>query len=470
MIGVEELGMAKKSRKKKDIIRNLGDGLILRRSTIEDAEALGKFNAQLHSDEGPDKPDEKLEAWTLDLIEGSHPTFSPEDFTIVEDTKDGKIVSTLNLIPQTWSYDGIEFGVGRPELVGTLPEYRKRGLIRAQFEVVHEWSAERGDKLQAITGIPYYYRQFGYEMCPALGGGRLGYRPHVPKLKKDEGEVYNIRPATEDDLGFIAELYKRGCRRSMVNCRRDETIWRFELVDMRENNVHKKIYRIIETPEGEGIGFLIHPPYMWGPTMIAEMYELAEGIPWGAVTPSVVRYLQATGDAYKERDQKENEKAEDEVGEARAEAFGFWLGDEHPVYEVISDKLPRVRKPYAWYVRVADLPDFLMHIKPVLEERLADSPMTGHSGELKITFYRHGMRIVFEDGRINQVETWDPEPHGGSGDAGFPDLTMLQLIFGYRSLDELKYAFVDCFSRNDDAKALLEIMFPKRYSSIWGVN
>ena len=35
--------------------------------------------------------------------------------------------------------------VGRPEAVGTRPEYRRRGLVRAQFEVIHAWSAERGE-------------------------------------------------------------------------------------------------------------------------------------------------------------------------------------------------------------------------------------------------------------------------------------------------------------------------------------
>ena len=38
-------------------------------------------------------------------------------------------------------------------------------LSRIQFEEVHKWSAERGETVQAITGIPFYYRQFGYEMA-----------------------------------------------------------------------------------------------------------------------------------------------------------------------------------------------------------------------------------------------------------------------------------------------------------------
>ena len=174
------------------IIKDLGGGLILRRATVEDTDELVAFNAQVHGDDELDA--ERVGAWTRDLMEKPHPTFEVGDFTIVEDTATGKIVSSLNLISQTWSYAGIEFGVGRPELVGTLPEYRNRGLVRAQFEVVHQWSAERGELMQAITGIPYYYRQFGYEMGLALGGGRAGFKPNVPLLKQGEQEPYINSP------------------------------------------------------------------------------------------------------------------------------------------------------------------------------------------------------------------------------------------------------------------------------------
>jgi len=45
--------------------------------------------------------------WALDLLRGNHPTFREDDFTIVEDTISGKIVSVTNLIDQVWSYGGI---------------------------------------------------------------------------------------------------------------------------------------------------------------------------------------------------------------------------------------------------------------------------------------------------------------------------------------------------------------------------
>jgi hypothetical protein len=442
------------------MIRDLGDGLVLRRSSVQDADALAEFNATIHSDDGPEYPDDKVAAWTSDLLTRPHPTFDVGDFTIVEDTAGGKIVSTMNLISQTWSYAGIKFKVGRPELVGTLPDYRNRGLVRAQFDVIHQWSAERGEVVQAITGIPYYYRLFGYEMAMNLGGGRLGYLPHVPKLKAEEQEAYRIRPAGAEDLPLIMDLYELGCQRSLVSCVWSEQEWRYELNGKSEKNVNRTELRVIETPAGEAVGFFAHSFFNWenGVTLTLSLYELKPGISWAAVTPCVVRYLKLTGEAYAQ-----------ELGKEPFGAYGFWLGESHPAYLVIKDRLPRVRKPYAWYLRVPDLPGFLRLISPVLEARLQDTTYSGHSGELKLTFYRSGLQFTFSQGRITAIQPWTPTPLGHSGDAGFPGLTFLHLVFGHRSFEELDNSFADCWSDNDDAFGLLSVLFPRQPSNVWPI-
>lgn len=436
---------------------DLGDGLVLRKATPADAEALVSFNAQFLSD-NEKEPDERVGAWTRDLMEGSHPTFKVGDFTLVEDTKAGKIVSSLNLISQIWSYAGIEFGVGRPELVSTHPDYRNRGLIRAQFDLIHEWSAQRGEKMQVITGIPYYYRQFGYEMGLSLGGGRLGYLPHIPKLEEETEEPYQIRPVATNDLPFISDLYQLASQRYLVNCVWNEALWRYELEGKSKNNINRSELRLIETKTGDPVGYFAHPIINWGPTFVMSAFELKAGISWAEVTPIVIRYMAATGKTY-----AENAK-EREFG-----AFGFWLGLDHPVYHVIPDRLPRIREPYAWYVRIPDLPGFLELITPVLERRMAESPLAGYSGELKITFYRDGLGLVFEQGRLVKIKKWKPIPQGHSGQAAFPDRTFIQLLLGYRSLDELKYAFADCWTHTDEATAILNVLFPKQISNVWPV-
>jgi hypothetical protein len=389
-------------------------------------------------------------------MRGDHPTVDAGDFTIVEDTRTGAIVSSLSLISQTWSYSGIEFGVGRPELVGTYPDYRRRGLVRAQFEVVHAWSAERGEKVQVVTGIPWYYRQFGYEMALELDGGRIAYKSDVPKLKEGEAGSYRVRSATDADLPFIAQVYAHGMKRYRMVCVRDAALWRYELNGRSQNNVNRLDLRLVETAAGEPVGFLVYTTKFWGPKLGVVVYELKPGVSWLAVTPSVLRYLQKIGEECAARDQ------------GVYESFIFVLGTEHPVYQVASDRLPRTRKPYAWYLRVPDLPDFMRHVAPALEQRLAESALAGHTGELKISFYRDGLRLVFEKGRLTGVEPWAPSSTEW-GSAAFPDLTFLQLLFGYRSLDELNYAFADCGVWSDEARALLNTLFPKQASHVWPV-
>jgi hypothetical protein len=441
-----------------DIIRSLGENLILRRATHDDAERLLAFDGDILHDPGEDQPDEHVVAWVRDLLERPHPTFQPGHFTLVEDTATGQIISSLCLISQTWSYDGVEFGVGRPELVATHPDYRRRGLVRAQFDVIHGWSAERGERVQAITGIPWFYRQFGYEMAMTLGGSRLGYKPQVPKLGDDQEEPYAIRPATERDLGFINRVYDRGRQRYPLSCVRDDAIWRYELNGQSKDNVNRRELAVIETTGGDPVGFLAHHPRPWKGGIALTTYELESGVSWPAVTPSVVRYLWARGE------EGANLEPAHEL-----ERFVFQLGEDHPAYAAIRRQLPHSAQPYAWYLRVPDLTGFIRHVTPALERRLANSIAAGHTGELHISFYRSGLHLVFEDGRLVEVAPWQPSVEKG-GDSAFPDLTFLQLLFGYRSLEELDQTFADCWLANDAAWALLEGLFPTAPSHLWPLS
>lgn len=440
------------STQTKRIIRDLGAGLILRHASPEDADALSQFNGEIHAEDEADK--QRLMAWTRDLLTHPHPILTPEDFTVIEENSTGRIVSSLNLIPQTWSYEGIEFGVGRPELVGTLPEFRNRGLVRLQFEEVHRWSAERGHMVQAITGIPYYYRQFGYEMALDLAGRRYGYEEHVPKLNKGEEEKYAIRLATEADLSFIAEIYNNAIQRQAIACVRTHAIFKYELDG--QNQIYRNLMFVIENESSERIGYFQHRDHLGAAGLTLNWYELKRDASWLDVTPQVVRYLWNKGKEYEKRDGK------------ACTSFCFMLGAEHPAYEALGNNLPSYSEPYSWYLRVPDLPGFLNHVKPILEKRLAESIAPGHSREIKISFYRDGLRISLEKGWITSIEPWKPSP-GSEGDIAFPGLTFLQVVFGYRSYDELNSAFADCWCDHGDIRVLINILFPKKISNVFGI-
>ena len=446
--------------KDRPVLKKMDDGLILCRSLADDAEGLAEFNSHIHSDDGFDQPDQRVATWTRDLVGRPHPTFKADDCTLVVEESTGKIISSMNLISQTWSYEGISFKVGRPELVGTLPDYRNRGLVRLQFAEVHQWSEDRGEYVQAITGIPFYYKLFGYEMGLELSGGRTGYEAQLPKLKDGENEPFHIRAAEETDIPFMMDVYDHACKRQLIHCVRSEANWRYDLSGQSKKNIVRLEYRIIENPETkEKLGYLVHPWFDWDTGLIAQFYELKLGVSWLETSPTVARYLWQTGESYATRDGKPEKRT----------TYSFWFGSSHPSYDVFKEKLPRLRDPYAWYVRVPNLPRFLKHITPALEKHIASSAIVGYTGTVKISFYHSGLRFTFDKGIFQSVETWQPVP-GDTGSAAFPDLSFLQLLFGYRTIEELEQSYADCLYENDEVRVLLNTLFPKKPSSLMMVG
>jgi hypothetical protein len=439
-----------------NIIRKLSNDLILRNATTADTEELIAFNSEIHKDVGEDAPDEFVAAWVRDLMTKPHPTTKPSDFIVVVDSKTKRIVSSMNLIPQTWSYEGIEFEVGRPELVGTAPEYRRKGLIREQFKVIHKWSSNRGHKMQAITGIPNYYRQFGYEMCLNLGGSREGHRTNIPKLKRDEDEQFIFRPAKVKDIPFISDLYQNTVKRSLISCVRGHEIWKYELVG--RSKTASSVWLIIQSTDGESVGFVQHAPKMWNSNITVWGYELKPGISYLKVTPSLLRYLEIKGQEFA----KKNEKIE-------FQGYSFSLGASHPVYEALPERMPRVKKPYTWYIRIPDIADFIFHIRSVLEKRLSESPACGYTGDLKICFYKNGLKLVFRNGSLLKIDPYIPE-HSEDGDVFFPNLSFLQAVVGYRTFEELREIYPDCYAENDHGRALAKFLFLKKPSDLWMIN
>jgi N-acetylglutamate synthase-like GNAT family acetyltransferase len=443
---------------RENVRRMLEDGLLLRRATVDDVEALVDFQANAHRDPGIVEPDESVGAWTRDLVTGGHPTFRTEDFTIVEDSRSGNIVSSLCLTSQTWSYAGVLLGVGVPELVGTHPDYRRRGLVRAQLEVAHKWGVRRGQAVQAIAGIPWFYRQFGYEMALELDGERAGFSPQVPRLSATDTEPYHIRAATEVDLPFITQTSQQETERYLVARVRDSLEWHYELVGKSELNINRLELKVIESPSGERVGFFAHSAHLRRNRVEVEHFELSPGVSWFTVTPAVIRHLWSTGEQWCAQDTMKS-----------MEAFAFRLGSRHPVYEAARSRLPAVRPAYAWYLRVADVPGFMALMAPVVEQRLESSAFAGYSGELKISDYRTGVRLRFDRGILAEAVSWkatEVDPPG----AAFPDLTFLQLLFGYRALEELEQVFADCRVRSDETRALLQVLLPKLPSHVSPVS
>ena len=437
--------------------RDLGDGLVLRWATPADTEALAAFNVNIHSD-NPESPETWLARWTEDLMRGDHPTTSASDFTVVVDENaNGKIVSTLNLISQTWLYEDIPFGVGRPELVATDPAYRRRGLVRKQMTAVHTKSAARGELVQAITGIPWYYRLFGYGMSLDLGGGRDFLWDRPGNDTKVETEAYQIRPATEADWPILQTLYEAHNRGALISRQRNEATWRYELTIPHPTSVYARHFYLVETAQStpQPVAYVEYKQF--GNTYHVRELGVRPDHSWRAVGLFLTRYFKKLADVLYEKEEK------------RLRGITFGLGIAHPVYEALGRQLEQQRLPYAWYIRVPDLPAFLRHIAPVLEKRLAQSVLAGHSGTCRVNLYQQQFTLVFEQGKLQEVGSYEPTSVE-DGDLHFPDTTFLSLLFGRNSWEELNAVHADCYPRTPEAAVLCSILFPKKPSWVVGLG
>jgi len=438
--------------------RELNDGLALRWSTPEDTESLARLYADVFRRSAETPPNPYMAAWTRDMMGGRHPLIDPTLFALVEDSRSGAVVAAACLLAQTWEYDGIACPLGRPEIVGTDLAYRNKGLVRAIFELIHARSEARGDLVQGITGIPYYYRQFGYEYALDLGGARGLLFSAIPRLKDGAPEPYRLRDATLADIPLAQALYDEARASSLVSTRIEEPFWRWLLEGQSPASAENFRVMLITDPGSDDrpAGYVFVGRWRYDNSINLWDLGVAEGVSLAAALPSVLRAVEARADTV---------LVSPNTDTPPANGISFGLGRAHPVYEALGDLLPPpVKPPYAWYVRVPDLPRLLLHIAPTLERRLAASVLAGHSGALALDFYRGGLRLTFEDGRLTAAEEWKRGPWD-EPDGGFPPLVFLQLLFGHRGLDELRYAFPDVEARAQ-AVPLLRALFPPRRSLV----
>ena len=262
---------------------DLGSGLRLRWATAADRERLADFNAHAFRDGEADPPQSSYRAGVLEMMSGRHPLIGPEDFAYVEDTATGAMVSSACLLRQRWEYEGIPFAVGRPEFVATDAAYRNRGLIRALFAALHERSAARGELAQGITGIPYFYRQFGYEYALDLEGGRAALPATIPALAVGEQEPYILRAATAADLPLIAALYDRERAGYAVSASVPDEYWRYALLPFATSEHpggefdRKWWLRVIVDRAGAVCGYVRTGTTLWGDTLYVWDLAVAGG-------------------------------------------------------------------------------------------------------------------------------------------------------------------------------------------------
>lgn len=445
----------------------LGDGLVLRWSTPADLDKISQLLGAVFRNSA----DDPLNVRMADQPHiGARPDFpwrGETAWAIVEDTsKPGcPVVACTTLWRHQWSYAGVPIPVGRPEFVAADPTYRNRGLVRKVFSLIHERSAAEGHLLQAITGIPYFYRQFGYEYVLDLGGWRAALLHAIPEKKGADPEPYALRPATFDDIPHLQALYNQGRNHSLLWHEAPETYWRFMIAYWQDPAILEReittlgfglrLLMIVDAG-GAVCGYVAVGARRGGRDCYVRDLYLYPQMSLPAALPVLLRILRDYGMSVPVL--KPDTPPFSEI------LFNF--GRRHPVYDLLGEEVaPRHDTPYAWYIRIPDTPAFLQRITPVLDQRLVTSPFSTYTGELKLDFYRGGLRIALDHGKISAAEHWRPPTYGDHANAGCPPLVFLQLLLSYRSLADLKLIYPDVWS-NQESTLLLNTLFPAQPSTV----
>lgn len=432
--------------------RELGDGLVLRSGRLDDAAELVEFNGTMHADVGV--PASTLAEWTRDLFDSPHPTFRADrDVMVVEDIATGRIVSTLLLIPQVWSYAGVPVKVGQPELIATHPDYRRRGLVREQFEVIHDRSRAAGHLWQFISGISWYYRQFGYSYALDL--------PPRPVLwlnakAPPPSTAFSVRAATTADIGVLAAIEVEAASGTVLGPLRGSDGFALELARRPGSLLACEVLMVEPaTPGAAPVGYVAHQRRLVDGVVSVHAFELRRGTNWLAPTSAVLAHLHDWVRAHPD-------------GPGRGVRFA--LPPRHPALRCAASRLGgEPPGTYALYVRVPDVVALLRVVASVLEARLAASPAIGWTGELSINLYTGGLRIRFDEGRVASIERWNPpsDDTARPADARLPVADFLHLLLGNRRIGELERATADCLLESDAGALMLDVLFPPMPMSTW---
>ncbi len=267
-------------------------------------------------------------------------------------------------------------------------------------------------------------------------------------------EPYTLRAATVADIPELARLYDEERAGALVSTPISAEYWRWAIAGADPLGDSFLFPWMLTGRDGAVAGYALTSLETHKGALSIDAVWLKRGL-WLPAWPSLLRGLVPVGARLPVH----------YPGSPPLSSLAFYLPRTHPAHAALHAfvKSPRdMDDAYAWYVRAHDLSALLRRLAPAMERRLAASPFAGYTGELMVDLYRDAVRLVFADGRITEVlerrAVAASEPTVGMPPDVFP-----QLLFGYRDLRELRYAYPDV-TVGGVARALLPVLFPKRES------
>jgi predicted N-acetyltransferase YhbS len=405
-------------------VRNLDDGLVLRAvSNSNDVERVAAFDALIHGA----GTEATWQTWMR-----SHPAADAARWLFVEEQATRRVVASLCLLPWRLRFGGVELRAAEMGVVGTLEDYRGRGLQRVLATRFDELLQDEGYLLSHIQGIPYFYRQFGYEYAAPL---EAWWRLELHRLAALSAAAgFTCRPATPDDVPMLTTLYDEAARSLDLSTVRHIATWEYLLGPALGTETAAETWLVIDEA-GMPIGYFRVAQHGFGEGLIvAEASQLH--------VDAALASLMTIRDLARERGKP---------------FVRLNLPASTPLVTVARGLGAYDGGAYAWQIRLPDPPALLRTLTPILEQRLKAGPYASLSRNVVIDLYRQAIVLRFQAGRLTAVDEAIP---GTPADLRLPPPLLAPVLLGHRTLDEIAHMYPDA-SAPGPARPLVEALFPK---------
>lgn len=192
-----------------------------RPATAEEMGQFGTLAGYVYGGAYGDGPDNLVASatrpeWTLCAFDGS------------------QLVSTFSTIPFTMRANGMALPIGGVSAVGTLPEYRRRGLVRRIMTQAFSDMRDGGRPVAALwASQAAIYQRFGYAMASVLRSYAVD-TVDIDFHDGDDGSGRVERLEVTSGYDQIKDVYVRFVANRMGYLHRARTLWRLGPLEERE--------------------------------------------------------------------------------------------------------------------------------------------------------------------------------------------------------------------------------------------
>jgi predicted acetyltransferase len=170
---------------------------------------------------------------------------------------DGKLASIMGSFPFTVRLNGSPVKMAGVTQVGTLPGYRRQGLLRKTMSRAYEQMQERDQPFAILwASMGAIYQRFGYGL--ASEGVRYRYDPRVAGLQFGEEPAGSVSVETvEDGYPTARMLYIEYAADRNLHIHRARALWQVGIFrgDKAKGPVRVAIYR---NADGEARGHIVY--------------------------------------------------------------------------------------------------------------------------------------------------------------------------------------------------------------------